>query len=110
LIGALALSSADLIGRIVALPNEIPAGIATAVIGGPYLVFLLIKAAQYADQVVAISEGGIYATGTPAELLTPALIQAVFGVGAVVIPHPVDGTPLCVPLRGADRQTAPHQN
>lgn len=43
LIGALALSSADLIGRIVALPNEIPAGIVAAVIGGPYLVFLLIK-------------------------------------------------------------------
>lgn len=45
LIGALALSAADLIGRIVALPNEIPAGIVAAVIGGPYLVFLLIKEA-----------------------------------------------------------------
>ncbi|WP_439628770.1 ABC transporter ATP-binding protein [Shinella sp.] len=70
----------------------------------------LNQAAQYADQVVAIAGGHIYATGTPAELLTPALIQAVFGVEAMVIPHPVDGTPLCVPLRGADRQTAPRQN
>lgn len=43
LFGALALSSADLIGRVIALPNEIPAGIVAAVIGGPYLVFLLIK-------------------------------------------------------------------
>ncbi len=43
LVGALALSSADLIGRVIALPNEIPAGIVAAVIGGPYLVFLLIK-------------------------------------------------------------------
>lgn len=43
LIGALALCAADLIGRMIALPNEIPAGIVAAVIGGPYLVFLLIK-------------------------------------------------------------------
>jgi iron complex transport system permease protein len=41
--GALALSAADLAGRLVALPNEIPAGIVAAVIGGPYLIFLLIK-------------------------------------------------------------------
>ncbi|EJJ27174.1 FecCD family ABC transporter permease [Rhizobium sp. CF142] len=45
LIGALTLSAADLIGRLVALPNEIPAGIVAAVIGGPYLIFLLIKEA-----------------------------------------------------------------
>ncbi len=45
LIGALTLSAADLIGRIIALPNEIPAGIVAAVIGGPYLIFLLIKEA-----------------------------------------------------------------
>lgn len=45
LIGALTLSSADLVGRIIALPNEIPAGIVAAVIGGPYLIFLLIKEA-----------------------------------------------------------------
>lgn len=49
LIGALTLSLADLIGRLVALPNEIPAGIVAAVIGGPYLIFLLIKEAGYRD-------------------------------------------------------------
>lgn len=43
LLGALALCLADLVGRIIALPNEIPAGIVAAVVGGPYLVFLLIK-------------------------------------------------------------------
>ncbi|MGC0054627.1 FecCD family ABC transporter permease [Brucella pituitosa] len=43
LLGALALCLADLIGRVIALPNEIPAGIVAAVVGGPYLVFLLIK-------------------------------------------------------------------
>jgi iron complex transport system permease protein len=45
LLGALALCLADLIGRVIALPNEIPAGIIAAVVGGPYLVFLLFKEA-----------------------------------------------------------------
>jgi iron complex transport system permease protein len=49
LIGALTLSAADLAGRLVALPNEIPAGIVAAVIGGPYLIFLLIKEAGRHD-------------------------------------------------------------
>ena len=49
LIGALTLSAADLIGRLVALPNEIPAGIVAAVVGGPYLIFLLIKEAGRHD-------------------------------------------------------------
>lgn len=49
LIGALTLSAADLVGRIIALPNEIPAGIVAAVIGGPYLIFLLIKEAGRHD-------------------------------------------------------------
>lgn len=42
LVGALALMLADFLGRIIALPNEIPAGIVTSIIGGPYLLFLLI--------------------------------------------------------------------
>lgn len=46
LIGAITLASADLIGRLIALPNEIPAGIVAAMIGGPYLIFLLIKEAR----------------------------------------------------------------
>ncbi len=49
LVGALTLSAADLAGRLVALPNEIPAGIVAAVIGGPYLIFLLIKEAGRHD-------------------------------------------------------------
>ncbi|MBM7331437.1 ABC transporter ATP-binding protein, partial [Agrobacterium sp. S2] len=62
----------------------------------------LNHAAQYADHVVAVAEGGILAAGSPTTLLTPALIKAVFGVEAIVIPHPVDGTPLCLPRGGAN--------
>lgn len=46
LAGALALLLADLIGRLVALPNEIPAGIVASIIGGPYLFFLLLWEAR----------------------------------------------------------------
>jgi iron complex transport system permease protein len=49
LVGALVLAAADLAGRFVALPNEIPAGIFAAVIGGPYLVFLLLKEGRRRD-------------------------------------------------------------
>jgi ABC-type cobalamin/Fe3+-siderophores transport system ATPase subunit len=58
----------------------------------------LNHAAQYADHIVAVANGRIHASGPPAELLTPDLINAVFGVDAIVIPHPVDGTPLCLPF------------
>ncbi|MBP2704316.1 iron ABC transporter permease [Microbispora sp. RL4-1S] len=43
LTGALVLCLADFAGRVVALPNEIPAGIVAVVVGGPYLLFLLVR-------------------------------------------------------------------
>lgn len=46
LAGAVALLAADLIGRLVALPNEIPAGIVASIIGGPYMLFLLYREAR----------------------------------------------------------------
>jgi iron complex transport system ATP-binding protein len=58
----------------------------------------LNHAARYADHLVALADGGILATGSPSALLNPNLINAIFGVEAMVIPHPVDGTPLCLPL------------
>ncbi len=58
----------------------------------------LNHAAQYADHLIAVVDGGIQAAGSPAELLTPPLIRSVFGIDAIVIPHPIDGTPLCLPF------------
>jgi iron complex transport system ATP-binding protein len=51
-------------------------------------------AAAYADDLIVISAGRIVATGTPEEVLTPALLRAVYGVEATVIDHPVTGRPL----------------
>jgi ABC-type cobalamin/Fe3+-siderophores transport system ATPase subunit len=64
----------------------------------------LNQAAHYAHHVVAVADGGIHASGPPEEVFTPELIRAVFGVAAVVVPHPVTGSPLCLPL--AEREVS----
>ncbi|MER5646468.1 iron ABC transporter permease [Streptosporangium sp. NPDC002524] len=46
LTGAVVLSLADLAGRLVALPNELPAGVVAAVVGGPYLLYILLREAR----------------------------------------------------------------
>ncbi|RZU11185.1 iron complex transport system permease protein [Kribbella rubisoli] len=43
LFGVLLMLFADMIGRGLAPPLEIPAGLVTAVIGGPYFLYLLVK-------------------------------------------------------------------
>jgi len=43
LAGALIVTLADLVGRTVAAPIEIPCGIVTAVIGAPFFIFLLYR-------------------------------------------------------------------
>ena len=43
LAGALLILLADTLGRTLIAPNEIPASIIMAVIGGPFLIFLLRK-------------------------------------------------------------------
>lgn len=40
-IGSLIVTSADLIGRTVAIPKELPVGIITALLGGPIFVYLI---------------------------------------------------------------------
>ncbi|MBH5320108.1 iron ABC transporter permease [Paenibacillus sp. GSMTC-2017] len=43
LVGAILLISADLIGRTMFSPRDIPAGVFTAVIGAPFLIYLLMN-------------------------------------------------------------------
>jgi iron complex transport system ATP-binding protein len=57
----------------------------------------LNQACRYADHLVAMREGRVHATGTPAEIVDAALIRAVFGLEARVVADPVTGTPMCVP-------------
>ncbi|SDP95501.1 iron complex transport system ATP-binding protein [Actinopolyspora xinjiangensis] len=57
-------------------------------------------AARYADRLVAMSEGRIAAEGVPEEVLTERLLREVFDLSARVIPDPVTGTPMVVPVGG----------
>ena len=44
LTGGLVVVAADLIGRLLFAPIELPCGIVTAVIGAPYFLYLLLRA------------------------------------------------------------------
>ncbi|MGW5005272.1 ABC transporter ATP-binding protein [Streptomyces parvulus] len=50
-------------------------------------------AAYYCDRLHVLSEGGIVASGPPAEVLTPALLADVYGVVGEVSVHPRTGAP-----------------
>jgi iron complex transport system permease protein len=43
LVGAVLVVLADLAGRRLFAPTQLPAGVLTAAIGGPYLLFLLVR-------------------------------------------------------------------
>jgi iron complex transport system ATP-binding protein len=53
-------------------------------------------AARYADHLVVLKDGEVTATGTPHEVMTPAMLRTVFGVEAEVVPDPRTGAPLCL--------------
>lgn len=63
----------------------------------------LNMAARYADHLIAMKSGVIVTQGAPGEVLTAELVQEVFGLESMVVPDPVMGTPMVVPIgrRGA---------
>ncbi|MUG67967.1 MULTISPECIES: Fe(3+)-hydroxamate ABC transporter permease FhuB [Paenibacillus] len=46
LLGGILLAAADWIGRVVIIPKELPSGIVTALIGAPYLLFLMSRSSK----------------------------------------------------------------
>ncbi|MGW1108487.1 ABC transporter ATP-binding protein [Streptomyces sp. NPDC002540] len=54
----------------------------------------LNAAASVCDRLHVLHEGALVASGTPLEVLTPALLAEVFGVRAAVVEHPLTGDPL----------------
>jgi iron complex transport system ATP-binding protein len=50
-------------------------------------------AAAYCDRVHVLDGGRVVAGGKPADVLTPDLVEAVFGVRAHLVAHPVSGVP-----------------
>ncbi len=64
-------------------------------------------AARYADHVIAMKAGRIVAEGPSSEVVTEGLVRDVFGLESRVVPDPVSGTPLIIPL-GRHHAGSPH--
>ena len=63
-------------------------------------------AAAYCDRIVLLQAGRLAAFGTPAEVLRPEVIRAVYGVDCDIVPHPRTGRPVIV-FSGPEEQPAP---
>lgn len=57
----------------------------------------LNHACRFADQIIAMKSGQIVAKGTPDEVITPDLIEFVYGLACQIIADPQTGTPLVIP-------------
>ncbi len=55
-------------------------------------------ACRYADHLVAMRAGKVMAQGKPGEVVTAELIGDIFGMRCSVVPDPISGTPLIVPI------------
>lgn len=53
-------------------------------------------AGRYCDRIAMMAGGTIRAVGTPREVLCPELLSEVYDVDAMVLDHPVDGSPMVV--------------
>ncbi|MEN6566488.1 MAG: ABC transporter ATP-binding protein [Veillonellales bacterium] len=53
------------------------------------------QAARYSDCIAVLQHGGLYAVGTPAEVITPRTLESVFRVKADIWPDE-DNRPVCI--------------
>lgn len=62
----------------------------------------LNQACRYATHLVAMHAGHIVAQGRPTDIVTPAMIEKVFGLKCIVVDDPIAHTPMIVPLGSYD--------
>lgn len=66
----------------------------------------LNQAARFADHLIVMKDGAVAAAGTPEDILDEELLRHVFGLTARVMPDPVFGTPMVIPISGATEVAA----
>jgi iron complex transport system ATP-binding protein len=59
-------------------------------------------ACRYADHIVAIKDGKVYAHGKPCEIINERLIRDVFDINCKVIACPIFKTPMCITYQSLD--------
>lgn len=64
----------------------------------------LNQACRYADQIVVLQDGGVYAQGPPRLVMTEKMVRQVFRLEAHIVADPVTRTPMCVPVGKAGRK------
>ena len=57
----------------------------------------LNHASRFAHHIVAIKDGNVITSGNPLEVMTPEVLQTVFGIKSDIILDPRSGQPLCLP-------------
>jgi iron complex transport system ATP-binding protein len=67
----------------------------------------LNEAGRYADRIVAMRAGRIAADGPPAQVLTAATVERVFGLRCQILEDPETGAPLVIPSAGRLVSEAP---
>jgi iron complex transport system ATP-binding protein len=53
---------------------------------------------RYADYLVAIQQGKVYATGTPDRVMTEEMVRDVFNLECRIVRDPLADTPMCIPM------------
>ena len=53
---------------------------------------------RYADYLVAVQQGKVYATGSPKHVMTEEMVRDVFNLECRIISDPLSNTPLCIPM------------
>jgi iron complex transport system ATP-binding protein len=61
----------------------------------------LNQAARYSRRIIVLNDGVVVADGRPHEVLTKAMLAAVFKVEANIVTDPISGAPVCLPFRTA---------
>jgi len=66
-------------------------------------------ASSWADRILFLSEGRLSASGSPHQVMTPEIIQAIYGLDTHIIHHPDSGRPLVL-VRRSDFNRQPDEH